>query len=42
MTDIGGWDSYSYHGLPSYLDTYMIIGFPSWRSLNGMLAKRTM
>ena len=28
MTDIGGWDSYSYHGLPSYLDTYMIIGFP--------------
>ena len=20
MTDIGGWDSYSYHGLPSYLD----------------------
>ena len=28
MTGIGGWDSYSYHGLPSYLDTYMIIGFP--------------
>ena len=28
MTGIGGWDSYSYHELPSYLDTYMIIGFP--------------